>query len=407
MSKKTILVTQCDMRFGYNVAKSLTEAGYRVVAGVRSRPAMCSGMVGVIGEISYPEPFSEPLGYISALETGVDRFGVEGILPVHEDIFIASYYRALLKVPVIAPKIEVLIRLNDKLNLFQMASASDVSSPPIMKVKCIEDVYQALSKFRCTILLKPRFGEGGRGIVRIANEAEVSRRFCLVNQYLEQGGYLAQPVVGGVGIGVGCLLSGYRPVAVGGHIRLREVPTSGGTSTARATFIDHKLYKASLKILANEGFTGLAMLEYRYDEENNKYSLIDINPRYWGSMSVYIESGIDFPRLHIESALENIVPSHPIYPSSEVESRWALGELKVLADLLVSMEFKKVSQMLRSRHDRKIIYEDLTDGRVFISQIWSYLKRAYSYHPTSKASRSKVAFFSQFIKGKERTWTMK
>ena len=129
----------------------MSKTAMTTILVTQSRPAMFLGMVGIIGEVSYPEPFSEPLGYISALEAGIDRFGVEGILPVHEDIFIASYYRTLLKVPVIAPKIELLIRLNDKLNLFQMASSSDVSSPPVMEVKCIEDVYQALSKFRCTI----------------------------------------------------------------------------------------------------------------------------------------------------------------------------------------------------------------------------------------------------------------
>jgi hypothetical protein len=53
---------------------------------------------------------------------------------------------------------------------------------------------------------------------------------------------------------------------------------------------------------------------------------MEVNGRFWGSLQLAIDSGVDFPRLLIEHALSRpVVPVHSWKVG--VQCRWRLGEL--------------------------------------------------------------------------------
>jgi predicted ATP-grasp superfamily ATP-dependent carboligase len=46
------------------------------------------------------------------------------------------------------------------------------------------------------------------------------------------------------------------------------------------------------------------MVEFKYDPNLRNFLIIEVNPRYWGSLPLAVMSGVDFPVLHALSALE-------------------------------------------------------------------------------------------------------
>ena len=52
------------------------------------------------------------------------------------------------------------------------------------------------------------------------------------------------------------------------------------------------------KIMDALSWHGVAMVEFRVSSNNEVPYLVEINPRYWGSLRLPIVSGIDFPYYH-------------------------------------------------------------------------------------------------------------
>ena len=45
------------------------------------------------------------------------------------------------------------------------------------------------------------------------------------------------------------------------------------------------------------------MAEYKFDKRNNRPVLLEINPRFWGSIQLAISAGVNFPVLYHKTAL--------------------------------------------------------------------------------------------------------
>ena len=88
------------------------------------------------------------------------------------------------------------------------------------------------------------------------------------------------------------------------HKRIREYPTRGGPSSCCESIRDPELSRIGRRLLESLEWTGLAMVEFKFDEVRKQYFIIEVNPRYWGSLPLAVYSGVNFPVLHALSALE-------------------------------------------------------------------------------------------------------
>src|SRR6185436_16993889 len=81
------------------------------------------------------------------------------------------------------------------------------------------------------------------------------------------------------------------------HRRLHEYPVSGGSSTYREAIKDEGLVARCAAFLAQLGFTGVAMLEWKRDVRDGVLKLLECNPRFWGSLHQAVLAGVPFPAL--------------------------------------------------------------------------------------------------------------
>jgi predicted ATP-grasp superfamily ATP-dependent carboligase len=166
------------------------------------------------------------------------------------------------------------------------------------------------------------------GVSHVAHAGELTRKLGMYPP--EAFPILLQQRIVGPGIGVFMLFVNGEVVATSGHRRIRECPPSGGVSAYREAIVPPAaLVKQSRELLDHFGWQGVAMIEYKIDEATGVPYLMEINGRFWGSLQLAVDAGVDFPRLLIESALGKR-PEMPVHGADGVRSRWEWGDVNHL-----------------------------------------------------------------------------
>jgi len=138
---------------------------------------------------------------------------------------------------------------------------------------------------------------------------------------------LVQQRIVGPGTGIFLLLWDGKLKAQFAHKRLSEKPPSGGVSVyCESVPIDDALRDQSRALLDHFGWRGVAMVEYKRDSETGQPYLMEVNGRFWGSLQLAIDSGVDFPQILVACALGEQSGEIPSYRIG-VRTRWWWGQI--------------------------------------------------------------------------------
>jgi predicted ATP-grasp superfamily ATP-dependent carboligase len=92
--------------------------------------------------------------------------------------------------------------------------------------------------------------------------------------------------------------------------RLRQRPMDFGRSSTFVETVDvPELEKVARHFLSHIGYYGLVEIEFKLDERDGQYKLLDVNPRTWGYHSLGPRAGTDFPLLLYRDQLGEPVES--------------------------------------------------------------------------------------------------
>jgi predicted ATP-grasp superfamily ATP-dependent carboligase len=145
---------------------------------------------------------------------------------------------------------------------------------------------------------------------------------------------LIQEYIKGTGFGAFAIFNkDSKPVATFVHKRLREYPITGGQSTFCESVKEPAILKYGLKILKELNWYGLAMVEFKMDEFGEP-KIMEINPRFWGSMPLAIASGVDFPYLLYKLAVDGNIKEVNSYKVG-VKTRFVLSDTLACSELLL------------------------------------------------------------------------
>lgn len=177
-----------------------------------------------------------------------------------------------------------------------------------------------------------------------------------------------------------------RCLAAFAHERLQQYPNSGGPSTDRVSIEAPELVELSLRLLRHLNWRGIAMVEWKVHPTDGKPRVLEINPRFWGSLELAVRSGLDFPALYARAATGETVTPVDGYQTG-VRCRWMVpGEIL----RYVSQERTRregLSRFLRGlpgsaeewdRHDLRGFAASIVCQGVLAlhPRYWKYLKRA-------------------------------
>lgn len=148
------------------------------------------------------------------------------------------------------------------------------------------------------VIVKPRRGSGSRGVRTIESAtalAALDRSTALiVQEYLPGTEYSID------------VLADARGQVMAAVPRVRERVDSG-VSVAGRTVHDPDLEQFGCDVVRATGLTFVANVQCRLDREGRP-ALLEVNPRVPGTLGLTIASGVDMPRLALESLLGRPVP---------------------------------------------------------------------------------------------------
>lgn len=333
----TVIVTDGDERAALAVVRSLGAAGYRCVVTSSSRQSIAGGSrfvaraVRVPSALQMPGQFTEAIVDLAAAEKAVV------VLPIAEQSLLTLLPVRAQLFPAIIPfsDIDTFRALTDKEQLLREAARLGIAIPSQEIVRHPDDIgLSDLYRLDYPIVLKPArsVGESGRARVKLsvsyaANAVELRRRL----RTLPTSAFpvLLQQRVIGPGTGIFLLLWNGEVKAQFAHERLCEKPPSGGESVYRRSIaMDADLRDKSRALLERFEWQGVAMVEYKRDCVTGQPYLMEVNGRFWGSLQLAIDSGVDFPRILVTLAL-GALPQHERMPSYRVgvRSRWWWGQV--------------------------------------------------------------------------------
>jgi predicted ATP-grasp superfamily ATP-dependent carboligase len=148
------------------------------------------------------------------------------------------------------------------------------------------------------VVVKPRVGSGSAGLQYVTEPAQLPAAL----EHLFRSGQ--SPLVQerlpaeGAGIGASFLLDHNHQVRASFiHRRLREYPVQGGPSTLRQSIIHEQARRDGAKLLESLRLVGVGMVEFKIDSRDGTAKLLEVNPRFWGSLALAINTGVNFPYL--------------------------------------------------------------------------------------------------------------
>lgn len=140
-------------------------------------------------------------------------------------------------------------------------------------------------------------------------------------------GVMVQAFAAGDGVGVEILMHDGESLAAFQHRRIRELPWSGGVGVvARSEPVDPQLYRHAFGLLQALQWEGIAMIEFRHDPISGETVLLEINGRYFGSLSLSYLAGVDFPYLDWQRA-HGLPPDVVTGYRTGLRWRWSAGVL--------------------------------------------------------------------------------
>lgn len=338
----SVFVTDGDQRATLAVVRSLGRAGVPVTVGHHEAESLAGASRYCLRRVRYPHPEKDPAAFRTFLRTAM-RTGEYRLLLPMTDVTTQLVAEAgnelaeFVRMPVPPPAVVEAAR--DKRHVLALAARLGIAAPETWEPAAGESLEDFSARLRYPVVIKScysrqRRGEGWvhGGVQYAATPAELIAKYRAMDALIPAP--IVQETIAGDGVGVFLLLWRGERKAAFCHRRLREKPPWGGVSVLRESLpLDAELVWQSEQLLRALGWEGVAMVEYKRDRRDGRAKLMEVNGRFWGSLQLAVDAGLDFPLLVYRLAL-----GEPVAPALEyragVKSRWLLGDLDRLLTVL-------------------------------------------------------------------------
>lgn len=336
----TAFVTDGNERPALAIVRALGRRGATVIVGSDERVSLASRSRYCARHIRYPSPERDREAFERFLVEFVAREPVDVLLPVSDITTRAAcvHQEAIGRhAAVVVPPLDAFDCLSDKRVLLELAARRGVPVPRTIFIDSASRLREVLQGVQYPAVIKPArsriptaAGWARTSVHYAYSESELLRLYREV-PYLSSCPSLIQQRIVGPGIGVFLLFDRGRLICEFGHRRLREKPPAGGVSVLReSTPVEPRLKQHATAVFGGLRWHGVAMMEFKQESETGDLYLMEVNGRFWGSLQLAIDAGLDFPFLVFQLALGRTLEAESSYRIG-IKSRWLLGDLDHLA----------------------------------------------------------------------------
>ena len=292
MSK--ILVTDGGYSHSLSIIRSLTSLGH--IVDCIGRPLCLSSFSLYVNRCTYNQSQFKPQ-YIDKFLSFLETEKYDFLIPIGADsVSLVNRFRKEIVKRVrinIAPEESIKICL-EKDKLLLIAEELGIPTPKRYKLNELKETIDYGLNIKNKLVIKPSS--------ELSNDKVIyTKDIGIINSYLQnEDNYLVQDYVSGYGVGFFAVYDNGNLRNFFMHKRIRENPPSGGSSVCAASIFDQRLYDYGKKLLDKLNWHGVAMVEFKKTHATNELYLMEVNPKFWASHDLAIESGLNFAEKYLE-----------------------------------------------------------------------------------------------------------
>lgn len=395
-----VLITYGWVRSSYSALRNLHKHDVSVIIADSSRIGMGQFSRLRAGFRQYTSHYQDEKKFIADLVAICRSDNIKVILPSHNETEVIARHRHEFpeELVTLIPE-EAHCRLfNNKSTAYDYALDLGVPVPSRINYEDPAGVSEILKKKNIKrTVIKLLTGNSSKGV--FYGEDEEHAQYIvesLISKYeLEPSRFpQIEEFVEGEGYGCSVLYKNGMFVTSFTHRRLRDKIETGGTSTYREVAVHRALEKDTKKIFDSLGWNGLAMCEFKVCPETGKYWFIEVNPRMWGSISLAIESGVQFPYLAWLCATEGSSCALKFHSSSSVKTqwkaRWLLGDIFVFISQLSKLNLRTAWRIFRENKPDSVDDFFWDDPNAFIGEVLAYVFAALKKGSTNPSEKGMI-----------------
>ncbi len=353
-----MLVTDAETRIAIWIMRSLAKRQINVTCASDNPRAASFFSRYCGGKVIYPSYEENTHRFITALQAIVKGKRFDTLIPSTDPTLLAiSENREQLSryVSLPFPSHESVLKALDKSLTIKTAIENNVPIPRTYFVKNAQDLLSVSRVIKYPATVKPRLSHArrnGRIIARrstyVSNGSQLVGAYRMIHKDFPYP--LVQEYVYGQNYSVAVLFNHGKLVAACCIKVSRGIPVTGGTSVLReSVHLDPMMLQHSARLLKALDWHGIAEVEFKLDSQDLKPKLMEINARFWASLNVAIESGIDFPYMLYRLTVDGKVKPAFNYRIG-VKGRWLMGDLQYLMTILAGRQrIKGVPRPSRSQ----------------------------------------------------------
>jgi predicted ATP-grasp superfamily ATP-dependent carboligase len=215
-----------------------------------------------------------------------------------------------------APDYDTFTMAHDKFKTIQFCKAIGIKTPELFTQYEENDIKGIANHVQYPVVIKAKSGSGIFSGLRYANNRrELLQYYDEVRSFHSRTGAsnfdspMIQEFIPGF-IHDACTLTNHgRVVAILTQRRHLMYPIYGGVGAVNVTTHDKKLSDIARQLLEEIKWHGPAQVEFKFDERDKEYKLIELNPKLWGTLDLSLKVDFNFPAMIRDILLEkNFVP---------------------------------------------------------------------------------------------------
>ena len=297
-----IIITDGSYKHSLGILVSLRKLGYEVDF-IGDKKSICNFANGlgslVLLEESFYEQSAESLAnfFSSKNYDLILPIGAKSVRKISEcckEPYIASRC--------IVPSLELFVIACNKYKMSKIACQLGFDVPKSILLNSLDNL-EELNELTGEIVIKG-----------VGEEIKVGPHYFFDQQAAKQflrrcnfeDSLIAQQRVAGTGVGYFGFYVGGECLIDYAHKRVREYPISGGVSCAAELFDNEKIFEFGRSILKYLQWNGVAMVEFKYDESEEKIWFIEVNPKFWGSHDLALSANINIPLTIMQRIGDNL-----------------------------------------------------------------------------------------------------
>lgn len=363
MSKSLIIITDAHLRKSFDVFNILRSNNNFLIFSNSSKVIRFFLSIAYSQKVKYlSTDFNQFLKTLQ--QTEKDHPCKEFIfLPIEEkttkNFIRARDLKKIIKFKSLLPQLVDYESSMDKKKLSFFCKRNNITQPESYSLENLLNLDQLPKK----LIVKKIIGSGSRGLKFIDNLDDLINFFKDKNEedWLIQERLFETTKVEGAFF----LIQNRTTNSFYSHKRVRTFPRNGGVSVFSVSSQNEELRNLGESILSKLNWVGIAMIEFIYDEITNKYFLIEINPRIWGSILLSKSSGINILQDYID-ILQGKSGSLNYNHFHETAIRW-IFPYDFMSFIKGEITFK---ELLSTKYPNQISYVNITYSNFLSSFIF-------------------------------------